>query len=112
MNVKEVTAVLALVSLPVLGWWAVSDRLVSAQDLQQEQALRVGEDYRIRYRYDKLDINRQMQDAERRLAGIANREITNVSWQGDEVRKAELERKILDLQQQARDLDTWARSIK
>lgn len=112
MTVKSVTAVLVLLSLPVLGWWALSDRLVSAAELQQEQAQRIGEDYRIRYRYDKLDINRQMQDAERQLAGISNREVTNISWQGDTAMKAELERRIIDLQGQARDLDNWERSIK
>ncbi len=110
LSVKGVTAVLVLVGLIIGGWWAVTEKLASAGELRQETTSRIGADYELRYTYDKLDIQRQTQDAERRIVAIQRRASSDAAWPTDLEDKEVLRAELLDLRAQKRDLDAWYRT--
>jgi len=108
-GLREIMALFLLLTLPVLGWWAVTDKLASAGELRQEQAARIGSDYAIQYKYDKLDIERRIQSVENRLIHMGQRTASMGSWATDSEEKGALKTELQHLRAQKRDLETWYR---
>lgn len=122
MTVKEMIIPLSFIGMIVAGVWAVQDRVATPEQLeaakmelvdsvQTEQNARVGSDYLIQYKYDRLDIERQMQAAKRILDQIHARAQANASWPNDSADFDYYSKQMDDLRQQKRDLEKWYRSI-
>lgn len=110
MTVKGITGALVLVGLIIGGWWGITEKLASAGELKQETASRIGGDYELQYKYDKLDIQRQMQSADRRLTAITTRIASGNRQPTDAEDKVVLRAEIFDLKAQLRDLEDWFRT--
>jgi hypothetical protein len=112
----------AAVALVVGATWGVQNYVATPEDIevsrvqlaasvQAEKAARVGSDYSLQYKYDKLDIDRQIQNTKRALGEIQERARANVSWSSDAHNQQTLGDQLRDLLEQRRDLEHWYRSI-